>query len=364
MYISSLFFNLSTIYLAILLYHNALADTLQPNNNITLFHSVSEGHFKMSYIPDYYVPIAYTRNNNKLLVTTDELKFYAIKWPQDSIEDVVNRVSRNGTSPFQNESVTIYPDQILNEMRSKEKLIHDTNNMANESKEKVMDSVSNNNNNNNNESEKRFWDYYNPLSILNFDTQMTLAAAIHMFHIPKVLIFGSGLDSPLICKAVSDIHPHSRVYFLENDLRWTYGLKKKLIHISSRCEIIPIWYDTALEDWIDWIGMDHELAENVLDQLPTKVKNSKFDVIFVDSPVGNDFGQPGRMASIATADRLIRTDGQGIIFVDDIHRFVEMLFSRYILRPKFGKEHVVRGWGNTWRTVYFTRNKLFLNNFS
>ena len=347
---------LSIIYLLSLLYQDTLIDALQTNNNVTVLHSV----FKMSYIPNYYVPIAYSRNSKKILVPDDELKFYAIKWPQDSIEDVVNRVSRNGTSPFQNESVTIYPDQILNDLRLKEKSIHDiNNNMTNESKvEEEMDSVSNNNG-----LEKRFWDYYNPLSTLNFDTQMTLAAAIHMFRIPKVLIFGSGLDSPLICKAVSDIHPHSNVYFLENDFRWTYGLKKKLSRISSRCEIIPIWYDTALEDWIDLIGMENELAENVMSQLPTKVQNSKFDVILVDSPVGNDFGQPGRMASIATADRLIRTDGQGIIFVDDIHRFVEMLFSSYLLRPKFGKEHVVRGWGNTWRTVYFTQNKPFLDYF-
>ena len=56
------------------------------------------------------------------------------------------------------------------------------------------------------------------------------------------------------------------------------------------------------------------------------------------------------MASLAATSKLIRDDGNGIIFVDDFDRVVEKIYSRYLFRPKFGKEFTVRGWGNTWRT--------------
>ena len=80
----------------------------------------------------------------------------------------------------------------------------------------------------------------------------------------------------------------------------------------------------------------------------------------MDGPIGSKFGEHGRMSSIATAKKLIRKDGNGIVFIDDINRFVEMIYSRYLFRPTFGKEYILKGWSNSYNTALFTKNECFL----
>ena len=125
-----------------------------------------------------------------------------------------------------------------------------------------------------------------------------------------------------------------------------------------RCHVVDVTYDTDIGEWEDLLGTEDILAESMISQLPNSAISTPFDVILIDGPRGNGPDQPGRMTSISAASKLIRDDGYGVVFVDDIDRMVERVYSRYLLRPEFGEERDIGGgWGNTMRTVYYTRNE-------
>jgi len=279
--------------------------------------------------------------------------FHAIQWPQDSKQDAVDRILTKGKSPFPRDSIFVYPDQILDDLfRNEQELrLGETMTIATRvSKTPERGLV----------REGGFWNYYNVNSTLNYDTQCTFASAISMFEVPKVMVFGSGLDSPLFCKATIDMHSEGKIFFIENDPTRYKETKVKLKSLSNgQCEILSVSYGTVLYDWMENIGNEEDLARGVIRQLPSHV-GVDFDVILVDGPVGSDYHHPGRMASLSAASKLLRGDGEGILFVDDINRKVEAIFSRYLFRPKLGKEIIVRGWGNTWKTAFFTQNTDFL----
>mmetsp|Transcript_17159 Transcript_17159/g.40256 ORF Transcript_17159/g.40256 Transcript_17159/m.40256 type:complete len:95 (+) Transcript_17159:933-1217(+) len=48
------------------------------------------------------------------------------------------------------------------------------------------------------------------------------------------------------------------------------------------------------------------------------------------------------MASLSAATQLVRKE-RGVVFVDDIDRFVERVYSHALLRPLFKHEHGVKG---------------------
>ena len=278
------------------------------------------------YLPVLSVPIHFDMGTAKVNINTNKEddsdrqhgSFYAVMWPQDSeIEKVVERVSVNGTSPFSGKSVIIYPDQLLEDLtfeKNKLKKLYSSisPSMPNslqprgalmEAKNKTKE----------HDVEQGFWRHYNANSILHYDTQCTIVSAMSMFVSPRVLIFGSRLDSKLFCKAALDLHPQSRIYFLENDERWLSNTRSEFASITAtadgitynvhrsgfngngndsyyqaedkgnninRCEVIRIKYDTILHKWMDMIGEEDVMAKKVLEQLPSHVGRN-FDVILV-----------------------------------------------------------------------------------
>ena len=261
-------------------------------------------------------------------VLSQEMKkrsYVAIQWPQDSIEDVLDRLCR--LSSFSSEEKILSHDQLYEAFNKS-----DFGGVENFPTFQNM-----------------FWNYYDPKSRMHQDTQFTIASAISMFHIPKVLVFGSGLDSSLFCKATIDAHPEGSILFLENDNVWFEETQAALDRISSRCNVIKVVYDTRLYQFLDMIGEHEEMARQVIDQLPLNAREN-FDVILVDGPTSADYNHPGRMSSLSAAWKLVRKDGNGVVFVDDFDRYVEKIFGRYLFRPLMGKEERVHGWGNILNT--------------
>ncbi len=84
----------------------------------------------------------------------------------------------------------------------------------------------------------------------------------------------------------------------------------------------------------------HETHSPDLD-LPDDLNGAKFDVIVVDAPQGFAPEKPGRMKSIYMSQGLSHEDSH--VFVDDIERRVERIYSEVYLRPKFGDPVIMSG---------------------
>lgn len=85
-----------------------------------------------------------------------------------------------------------------------------------------------------------------------------------------------------------------------------------------------------------------------LRDLPQEVHNTKWDVIVVDGPRGDNFEAPGRMGSIYTAAVLARkgrSNSTTDVFVHDVHRTVEKWLSWEFLC----QENLVSAKGNFWK---------------
>lgn len=128
------------------------------------------------------------------------------------------------------------------------------------------------------------------------------------------LVFGTGHDTPLWRYA----NKGGLTVFLENNRKW---IKKedtdvyKVTYTTKRAE-----QEKLLEEYHNGI------FDNLKMTLPDVVTNTKWDVIFVDSPVGTNDKKPGRMQSIFTASILANKDTE--VFVHDCDRKVEDTYSK------------------------------------
>ena len=288
----------------------------------------SNSTIKYIYGPKNRAEIAKLNGDHHALPhKTNKRGSIVIQWPQDSIEDVLDRVKHPSSHLTSLDFIPLSHDRLYEAF--------------NKSDYEGVDNFP--------ALQNAFWNYYDPESRMHYDTQFTIASAISMFYIPKVLVFGSGLDSPLFCKATIDTHPKGSILFLESDQAWFERTETVLKSISSRCHVIKVVYDTVLYQFLDMIGEHEELAKKVIDQLPSTT-GGNFDVILVDGPTSADYHHPGRMSSLSTAWKLVRKDGKGVVFVDDFDRYVEIIFGRYLFRPFMGKEGRVNGWGNILKT--------------
>ena len=140
----------------------------------------------------------------------------------------------------------------------------------------------------------------------------------------NLLIFGLGEDANIWKK----INNKGRTVFLEDDKDW---IKK---FTDQSLEIYDVFYDTKSEDHEN-IGFDSELLKM---NLPEQVKNTTWDTIFVDGPLGHNpprpYKGPGRMKSIYTAHSLLKTGGTCII--DDMGRLIESKYAFHF----FGRENM------------------------
>ena len=138
------------------------------------------------------------------------------------------------------------------------------------------------------------------------------------------LIFGLGEDAELW----KSINAKGRTAFVEDDQEWIEKFNGRDL------EIYQADYDTLAKDYLD-VGFDHE---NLKMDLPKEIADTKWDIIFVDGPLGHNpprpFKGPGRMKSIYAAYNLLRDDG--ICIVDDMGREIEKLYSLNF----FGEENL------------------------
>ena len=128
------------------------------------------------------------------------------------------------------------------------------------------------------------------------------------------LIFGTGHDTPLWRYA----NNNGLCVFLENKSKWINKEDTdvyKVKYTTSRGQYKQLLREYQNNNYI-----------NLQIDLPDIVKNTEWDCIFVDSPVGTSDKQPGRMQSIFSASDLASSNTE--VFVHDIDRIVEDVYTR------------------------------------
>lgn len=146
----------------------------------------------------------------------------------------------------------------------------------------------------------------------------------------NLLVFGLGEDSYLWTSANNG----GKTVFIENIKSWA----EKFTDLDV--EIVK--YNTTVLDF------PHNLnADKLLLDLPERIKDYKWDIIIIDSPVGHNppcikdqcnlcsptNPAPGRMASIYTASKLVHN--KSIIIVDDTNREIENKCTKLYIEPNF-----------------------------
>ena len=138
------------------------------------------------------------------------------------------------------------------------------------------------------------------------------------------LVFGLGHDAYIWEK----INHKGRTTFLEDDKEWSDDFK------DSGLEVYNVEYTTRVQDY-GRIGFDEEKLKM---DLPSEIRDSEWDVIFVDGPLGHNpprpYKGPGRMQSMYAAYNLLKVGG--ICICDDMGRLVEKKYSSHY----FGSENL------------------------
>ena len=190
---------------------------------------------------------------------------------------------------------------------------------------------------------------YDARTQLALGAQMAIAAAIRRSGPrPRVLAFGAGHDSRLVCAAAADGGVRGSVMFVEEDAAWADVVRAELAELArdrglpnDACEVVVTATPTRRAHWVEYLGYDAELAAETVARLwPGAPEPPTFDVVVVDGPCGCNDVCAGRMAAIATAAAVADPDG-GVVFVDDLSRTVERVWAHAVLRPKFAREALV-----------------------
>jgi len=136
----------------------------------------------------------------------------------------------------------------------------------------------------------------------------------------NVLVFGLGNDSTLW----DQINAEGKTIFLEHNLEWY----ERILSRNPLLNCYFVQYRTRLSEWR--ILLDRNPIELKMN-LPLEVMETPRDLIFVDSPEGNEITKPGRMQSIYMAS-ILGQKGLSHIFVHDCDRSVEQAYcSRFLI---------------------------------
>tara|TARA_Y100000034_G_C6884059_1_gene405632 strand:+ start:1395 stop:1973 length:579 start_codon:yes stop_codon:yes gene_type:complete len=164
--------------------------------------------------------------------------------------------------------------------------------------------------------------------LMSTNQYMSIGEVLAVMAPCNFLVFGLGEDSHLW----EEINVGGRTTFLEDDAEWSKKFDQ------TPLEIYNVEYHTQGKDH-EKIGFD-EKALSI--DLPRKVEDERWDLIFVDGPLGHNpprpYKGPGRMSSIYMASKLLKTGG--IAIVDDFGRLIENKYAQHFF-----------GSGNLWKIV-------------
>ncbi len=138
----------------------------------------------------------------------------------------------------------------------------------------------------------------------------------------NLLVFGVGRDSQLWLQA----NPKGKCVFVEHHPRWIALTREEIPSIN----ICQVEYNTRRYQWRRLLSSPAELF---MGDLPHTVGSTRWDVIFVDGPQGNQFWRPGRMKSIYTAAQLAHRSGGTDVLLHDCNRRVEKAYADEFLGP-------------------------------
>lgn len=155
------------------------------------------------------------------------------------------------------------------------------------------------------------------IGLMSTNQYLNIGETISLCKPCNLLVFGLGGDANVWAK----INKNGRTAFIEDDIEW---IKK---FNESNLEIYHVEYNTKAEDHENIGFAEDKLQLN----LHENILNTKWDVIFVDGPLGHNpprpYKGPGRMKSIYNAYNLLKDDG--VCIVDDIGRLIEKKYADY-----------------------------------
>lgn len=145
-----------------------------------------------------------------------------------------------------------------------------------------------------------------------------IGSLIQRYSPGNILIFSVGMDSKLWMK----LNENGNTVFLEDVRKWIKLSKKA----SPEINIVKVNYSTRRKNWKNLLGQIKKLQM----RLPEYIKNTVWDLVYVDGPRGYNDKVPGRMQSIYSASQLKTRN----LLVHDCDREVEKnYFIEFIGAP-------------------------------
>ena len=138
---------------------------------------------------------------------------------------------------------------------------------------------------------------------------------IKQFAPGNVLVFGVGKDSFLW----HSINESGNTLFLEDIRKWIRFSRK----VNPEINVIKVGYTTRMKNWEKLLNK----KDRLMMKLPDYIKNTVWDVVFVDGPRGYNDKVPGRMQSIYAASKLKARH----VLVHDCDREVEETYFKQCL---------------------------------
>ena len=167
---------------------------------------------------------------------------------------------------------------------------------------------------------------YKHKGLMSFRQYWHIAREIEIIRPANILIFGLGFDSLLWNK----LNKNGKTIFIEDNKDWIDKFKYKDLLIKK------VSYKTEIKRYREY-GIDSEF---LLLKLSKEIFQTKWDLIFVDGPLGHQpprkWAGPGRMSSLYTAKKLSKF--AKCIIVDDFARKIENEYSLYY----FGKKNLYK----------------------
>ena len=161
---------------------------------------------------------------------------------------------------------------------------------------------------------------------MSFRQYWHIAREIELIRPANILIFGLGFDSILW----NSLNKNGKTIFIEDNKDWIDKFKYKELMIKK------VSYKTEIKRHREY-GIDSEL---LLLKLGKEIFQTKWDLIFVDGPLGHQpprkWAGPGRMSSLYTAKKLSKF--AKCIIVDDFARKIENKYSLHY----FGKKNLYK----------------------